>query len=158
MPHYFEDYEIGSVRRFGRYEVTREEVIEFASRYDPQPFHLDDAGGAANPIFGRLAASGWHTAAMAMRMLVDEGQRTGVFSMGSPGLDEMKWIKPVYPGDTLSLQVEIIGKTAPRSRPEIGFVKTRNTVFNQHGEPVMRQIVSNIQPRRHPGEAAEPAA
>lgn len=152
MSRFFEDYEIGSVERFGHYAVTREEVIEFAARYDPQPFHLDDAAAAANPIFGRLAASGWHTAAMAMRMLVDQGSKAGQYSMGSPGVDELKWIKPVYPGDTLHMQVEVIGKTAPRTRPDIGFVKFRTTVFNQHGEPVMRQIANNIQPRRESGE------
>ncbi|SNS89041.1 Acyl dehydratase [Sphingomonas laterariae] len=148
MVGFFEDYEIGQVRRFGAYPVTRDEVIDFASRYDPQPFHLDDAAAAANPIFGRLSASGWHTAAMVMRMMVDEGQRTGSFSMGSPGLDEMRWLKPVYPGDTLSVETEVIDKSAPKSRPEIGFVKFRITCFNQHGEQVMRQIASNIQPRR----------
>ena len=145
---YFEDYEIGAVERFGAYVVTREEVIEFASRYDPQPFHLDDAAAAANPIFGRLAASGWHTAAMSMRMLVDESAKYGGFSLGSPGYDELKWLKPVYPGDTLSMAVEVIDKTEPRSRPEIGFVKFRTTVYNQHGEAVMLNVGSNIQPRR----------
>lgn len=148
VPSHFEDYEVGSLERFGQYDVTREEVIEFASKYDPQPFHLEDAAAAANPIFGRLAASGWHTAAMAMRMLVDQGQKTGAFSLGSPGVDEIKWIKPVYPGDVLSLQVEVIGKSEPASRPEIGFIKFRNTVYNQDGQPVMRMIASNIQPKR----------
>lgn len=148
MGKYFEDYEIGEIERFGAYPVTREEVLAFATRYDPQPFHLDDDAAAANPIFGRLSASGWHTGAMVMRMLVDEGQKSGQFSMGSPGLDEMRWLKPVYPGDTLSVETEVIGKSAPRSRPDIGFVKFRITCFNQQGEPVMRQIATNIQPRR----------
>ncbi|MGH6782976.1 MAG: MaoC family dehydratase [Sphingomonadaceae bacterium] len=148
MVGFFEDYEIGQIERFGAYPVTREEVVEFAYRYDPQPFHLDDEAAAANPIFGRLSASGWHTAAMVMRMMVDEGQKTGHFSLGSPGLDEMRWLKPVFPGDTLRVETEVIDKSAPRSRPEIGFVKFRITCFNQHDEPVMRQIASNIQPRR----------
>lgn len=148
MPVYFEDYEIGSIERFGHYAVTREEVLEFAGKYDPQPFHLDDAAAAANPVFGRLAASGWHTASMAMRMLVDHSAEQGHLSMGSPGLDEMRWLKPVYPGDTLSMEVEVIGKSAPRSRPTIGFIKFRTIVYNQRGEAVMRQIASNIQPRR----------
>jgi len=155
MARWFEDYQVGQVERFGHYEVTREEVIEFASRYDPQPFHLDDAAAAANPIFGRLAASGWHTAAMAMRMLVDQGLKNGILSMGSPGVDEIKWLKPVYPGDTLNMQVEVIGTSLPRSRPDIGFVKFRTTVYNQNGETVMRQIASNIQPRRSVAETAE---
>ena len=148
MASYFEDYQVGDRKRFGAYQVTREEVIDFASRYDPQPFHLDDAAAAANPIFGRLSASGWHTGAMVMRMMVDEGQKTGQFSIGSPGLDEMRWLKPVYPGDTLSVETEVIEKSAPKSRPDIGFVKFRITCFNQDDEPVMRQIASNIQPRR----------
>lgn len=148
MSKFFEDYRIGEIERFGDYPVTREEVLDFASRYDPQPFHLDDEAAAANPIFGRLSASGWHTSAMVMRMLVDEGQKTGHFSMGSPGIDEMRWLKPVYPGDRLSVETEVIEKSEPKSRPDIGFVKFRITCFNQHGEPVMRQIATNIQPRR----------
>jgi acyl dehydratase len=151
MPYYFEDYEIGAIARFGQYHVTREEVLEFAAKYDPQAFHLNDAAAAANPVFGRLAASGWHTAAMAMRMLVDNATEQGHLSMGSPGLDELRWLKPVYPGDTLSMEVEVIGKSAPRSRPTIGFVKFRTIVYNQRGEAVMRQIASNIQPRRTAG-------
>ena len=145
---YFEDYEVGQIERFGRYEVTREEVIEFASKYDPQPFHLDDEAAAANPVFGRLAASGWHTAGMAMRMTIDEANKRGGFGMGSPGLDELRWLKPVYPGDTLSLEIEVLAKSEPRSRPEIGFVKLCTTVFNQHGEPVMRQVANTIHPKR----------
>jgi acyl dehydratase len=148
MASCFEDYEIGQVERFGRYEVTREEVLAFAAAYDPQPFHLDDDAAAANPIFGRLSASGWHTAAMAMRMQVDHNRDTDRSSMGSPGLDELHWLKPVYPGDTLRVESEVIGKSEPRSRPEIGFVKFRTTVFNQHGEPVMRQVATIIQAKR----------
>lgn len=145
---HFEDYEVGQIDRFGHYEVTREEVVAFAAAYDPQPFHLDDEAAAANPIFGRLAASGWHTASITMRMVVDQGQKNGTFSLGSPGLEELRWLKPVYPGDTLSVEMEVIGKSAPQSRPDIGFVKHRTTVFNQHGEPVMRQVASNIQRKR----------
>ena len=148
MAKYFEDYAVGDVERFGNYAVTRDEVIAFAAAYDPQPFHLDDAAAAANPIFGRLSASGWHTAAMVMRMLVDEGQKTGHFSLGSPGIDEMRWVKPVYPGDTLRVETEVLAKSEPKSRPDIGFLKVKVTVFNQHDEVVMRQVANNIQPRR----------
>ena len=144
---YYEDIEVGVVRRFGSKEVVREEVIDFASQYDPQPFHLDDAA-AAQTYFGRLSASGWHTAAMVMRMLVDEGQKTGHFSLGSPGIDEMRWVKPVYPGDTLRVETEVLAKSEPKSRPDIGFLKVKVTVFNQHDEVVMRQVANNIQPRR----------
>jgi len=144
----FEDYEEGMVERFGAYAVTREEVIEFASRYDPQAFHLDDAAAAANPIFGRLAASGWHSCAMTMRMLVDEWTVDGYFSLGGTGVDELRWMKPVYPGDVLSVRAEVISKSAPRSKPGIGFVNFALTVFNQHDEPVMTMKVTNIQRRR----------
>lgn len=145
---YFEDYEEGRIDRFGACHVTREEVIAFAARYDPQPFHLDDAAAAANPIFGRLAASGWHTCAMVMRMLTDAWTEDGHFSLGGTGADELRWTKPVYPGDILSVETEILSKSAPRSRPDIGFVNFRLTVFNQHDEVVMTMKVSNIQKRR----------
>jgi acyl dehydratase len=148
---FFEDYEVGQVDRFGHYEVTREEVLAFATAYDPQPFHLDDEAAAASPIFGRLAASGWHTAGMAMRMMVDRDRELGhTSSMGSPGLDELRWLKPVYPGDTLSVEIEIIGKSEPKSLPDMGFVKKRTIVFNQHGEPVMRHV-SSIMHRKRAG-------
>lgn len=134
----FDDLEIGAVDRFGRYEVTREEVTEFASRYDPQAFHLDDSAAAAS-IFGRLAASGWHTAAMAMRMIVDRWKALGLAetSMGGAGMEELRWPRPVYPGDVLSVETEILEKRVSRSRPEMGFIKSRWTVFNQNGEVVM---------------------
>jgi acyl dehydratase len=148
---YFEDYEEGRVERFGAYPVTREEVIEFASKYDPQPFHLDDAAAAASPIFGRLAASGWHSCAMVMRILTDHWTEQGHFSLGGTGVDELRWTKPVYPGDTLGVEAEILSKSAPRSKPEIGFVNFRLTVFNQHDEVVMTMKVTNIQKRRPAG-------
>ena len=134
---YFEDLEVGAVTDFGSYQVTREEVIEFARKYDPQPFHLSDEA-AAETHFGRLAASGWHTCAMTMaviaRRVVDQKQA----GLGSPGVDELRWLKPVYPGDTLNVSGEIIEKTPSRSKPELGSFRTRTTVTNQHGEPVMR--------------------
>ncbi len=145
---YLEDYEPGQVVRFGAYQVTREEVIEFAGKFDPQPFHLDDAAAAANPIFGRISASGWHTCAMVMRMLVDHGSENGHFSLGSPGVDEIRWLRPVYPGDTLSVETEVLEVTPSRSRSDIGSVRFRITCLNQHGEPVMRQVALNLQPRR----------
>ena len=106
MP-YFEEYEEGRIERFGAYRVTREDVIEFASKFDPQPFHLDDAAAAASPIFGRLAASGWHTCAIVMRMLTDEWtDAEGYFSLGGTGVDELRWTRPVYPGDTITIEVK----------------------------------------------------
>jgi acyl dehydratase len=133
---YLEDYEVGQRSSFGRYEVTREEVLEFAAKYDPQPFHLDDAA-AAQTYFGRVSASGWHTCAMTMRMLVDNMAREQSAGLGSPGLDELRWLKPVYPGDTLRIEAEVIAVRRSRSRPEMGSTHNRITVFNQHDEPVM---------------------
>lgn len=132
---YFEDLELGTVERFGNYAVTREEVIDFASRYDPQPFHLDDEA-ASHTFFGRVAASGWHTCAMFMAMMVEEMKRVGHMGMGSPGLDELRWHRPVYPGDTLSCEREVFEKTRSRSRPELGIFKSRIRVLNQHEEVV----------------------
>ena len=133
---YFEDIEVGRKARFGHYEVTREEVIAFAERYDPQPFHLSDEA-AAQTHFGRLSASGWHTCAMTMAMVVENLKAHGQAGLGSPGIDELRWLKPVYPGDTLTCETEVIDKRASRSRPEMGSYRSRMTVLNQHGEPVM---------------------
>ena len=145
---FYEDYQLGQVERFGAYRVTREQVMEFASKYDPQAFHLDDAAAAASPIFGRLAASGWHTCGMTMRMLTDAWTVDGYFSLGGTGVDELRWTKPVYPGDVLGVRAEVLSKSAPRSRPELGFVNFFLTVVNQHEEVVMTMKVTNIQQRR----------
>lgn len=134
---YWEDIEVGAVARFGRCEVARDEVIEFAARYDPQPFHLSDEA-AAQTYFGRLSASGWHTAAMTMRMLVENLSRNAQAGLGSPGLDELRWLRPVYPGDTLRVETRVLEKTASRSRPDMGSYKSEITVFNQDDAPVMR--------------------
>ena len=145
---YFEDLVVGAERKFGTYEVTREEVIDFARKYDPQPFHLSDEE-AAKTHFGRLAASGWHTAAMTMaviaRKVVDEQQA----GLGSPGIDELRWKKPVFPGDTLHVAGEILEKTPSRSRPDMGSFRTKTTVTNQDGEVVMT-FVSIVLIRRRP--------
>jgi acyl dehydratase len=133
---YFEDIVPGAKSAFGRYEVTREEVIEFASKYDPQPFHLSDEA-AAETYFGRLSASGWHTAAMMMRMLVDNMSDIQQAGLGSPGIDELRWLKPVYPGDILRVETEIIDKRASRSRPDMGSFRSKATIFNQDDVAVM---------------------
>ncbi|MGV3512095.1 MAG: MaoC family dehydratase [Novosphingobium sp.] len=133
---YFEDIEIGTIRRFGHYSVSREEVIEFASKYDPQPFHLSDEA-AALTHFGRLSASGWHTCAMTMAMLVENLKETKQAGLGSPGLDEIRWLKPVYPGDTLSVETEIVDKKRSSSRPEMGSFRSNIRVFNQDGVMVV---------------------
>jgi acyl dehydratase len=145
---YFEDLEIGRETEFGSYEVTREEVLDFARKYDPQPFHLSDEA-AAKTHFGRLAASGWHTCAMTMaviaRRVMDEEQA----GLGSPGVDELRWLKPVYPGDTLRVKGRILEKTPSRSKPEIGSFRTQTEVTNQDGVPVMR-FTSIVLIRRRP--------
>lgn len=140
---YFEDLKVGTKTSFGHYEVTREEVIEFASKYDPQPFHLDDEA-AAKTHFGRLSASGWHTCAMTMRMMVDQFSKEKAASLGSPGIDELRWLKPVYPGDTLRVEAELLEKRQSKSKPSMGLTKSRQTVFNQHDEPVLTMISNGM--------------
>ena len=148
MPIYLDEFAVGQTARFGNYEVTREEVLRFASAYDPQPFHLDDEAAAANPIFGRISASGWHTAAMTMRMLVDHDKASGGTSMGSPGVDELRWLRPVYPGDILRVETEVLEVRPSRSRADLGSVKVMLSVFNQHDDKVMTQIAINLVKRR----------
>jgi len=138
---YFEDIEVGSRQSFGRYEVTREEVLEFAGKYDPQPFHLDEEA-AAQTHFGRISASGWHTCAMTMAMMVENMTANKQAGLGSPGVDQLRWKKPVYPGDTLRCESEILEKRRSKSRREMGIFKSRTTTFNQHDEPVL-EMVSN---------------
>jgi len=137
-------YVVGEIERFGRYEITRDEAIEFASRYDAQAFHLDDAAAAANPIFGRLAASGWHTASATMAMIVEHGRAYGGHSLGGAGLDELRWLRPVYPGDILHAESEVLEARRSASRPEIGFVKTRTTTYNQDDQPVLVMVANLI--------------
>jgi acyl dehydratase len=150
---YFEDLEIGTETEFGSYAVTREEVLEFARKYDPQPFHLSDEE-AARTHFGRIAASGWHTCAMVMAVIarhVVEHEQAG---LGSPGIDELRWRRPVYPGDTLHVRGKIADKTPSRSKPEIGSFRSDTTVTNQDGEPVLT-FTSIVLIRRRPED--EPA-
>ncbi len=150
---YLEDLVVGEMASFGAHRVTREEVLEFASRYDPQPFHLSDEA-AAETQFGRLAASGWHTAAMTMAMLVAHWQAHPQAGLGSPGLDELRWLRPVYPGDTLRCETELLAKRASATRPELGITKARTTVFNQNGEPVMTFVANGLIRARTGGELA----
>jgi acyl dehydratase len=133
---YLEDIKVGQKVSFGHYEVTREEVMDFARKYDPQPFHLDD-DAAAKTHFGRLSASGWHTAAMTMSMLVENLKKNKQAGLGSPGVDELRWLKPVYPGDTLRVEIETLEVRPSQSRPEMGITKGLVTVFNQDNVPVM---------------------
>ncbi|MDB5674467.1 MAG: acyl dehydratase [Sphingomonas bacterium] len=140
---YFEDIEVGSKARFGSYEVTRDEVVAFAQKYDPQPFHLSDEA-AAETHFGRLSASGWHTCAMTMAMVVENLKANAQAGLGSPGIDELRWLRPVYPGDTLRCESEVLDKRASESRPEMGIFHSRMTVFNQDDKPVMSFISTGL--------------
>jgi acyl dehydratase len=135
-PSYFEDFKVGVTQEFGEYRVTEEEILEFASRYDPQPFHLSQEAGEAMH-FGGLCASGWHTCAIAMRMIVDQMPETNKGALGSPGVDELRWIKPVFPGDCLRVKSTILNKRESKSRPDMGTVFMQNEVFNQNDELVM---------------------
>jgi acyl dehydratase len=147
---YFEDLQVGAETEFGSYDVTRDEVLEFARKYDPQPFHLSDEE-AARTHFGRLSASGWHTAAMTMAVIARKvvGERQA--GLGSPGIDELRWKKPVYPGDTLHVRGKIIDKTPSRSHPEMGSFRTETIVANQNGDVVMT-FQSIVLIRRRPAE------
>jgi acyl dehydratase len=146
---YYEDIAVGARAGFGAYPVTREEVVAFAEKFDPQPFHLSDEE-AARTHFGRLSASGWHTAAMTMAMLVENLKADRQAGLGSPGIDQLRWLKPVYPGDTLRCETEVLEKRRSASRPEMGIFKSRLTVFNQNDEPVMSMISNGLIATRDP--------
>ena len=133
---YFEDLEVGAETYFGSYEVTREEVLEFARKYDPQPFHLSDEA-AARTHFGRIAASGWHTCAMTMAVIARYVVGDKQAGLGSPGVDELRWLKPVYPGDTLHVRGKIVETRPSQRRADIGSFRTETTVTNQDDVPVM---------------------
>ncbi len=151
-PRFFwEDFPIGQVREFGAHRVTREAVLAFAQEFDPQPFHLDDAAAEAS-LFGRLAASGWHTCAMAMRMMCDAYLLESA-SLGSPGLEKLSWKKPVYPGDTLHVRLEVLESRALASRPEVGMIRSRWDVMNQDGDPVLTMEGFGMFRRRTPAAA-----
>jgi acyl dehydratase len=147
---YFEDLEVGAETYFGSYNVTREEVLEFAHKYDPQPFHISDEV-AAKTHFGQIAASGWHTGAMAMAVIARHVVKHEQAGLGSPGIDELRWLKPVYPGDTLHVRGKIVDKTPSRSKPHMGSFRTETTVTNQDEVPVMR-FTSIVLIRRRPHE------
>ncbi|MCP5075548.1 MAG: MaoC family dehydratase [Rhodobacteraceae bacterium] len=141
----FDSFEIGQIDNFGAYEVSEAEVIEFAEKYDPQFFHIDREA-AKKSLFGGLCASGWHTCAMTMAMLVENMDKRGT-SLGSPGIDNLRWLRPVYPGDTLSVRMEVTDTIPSKSRPNIGIVVSTTTVINQDGKPVMEFISKGIFPR-----------
>jgi len=146
---YLEDLAPGESRQLGSHTMTEAEIVEFARSFDPQPFHLD-RDAAAGSHFGGLVASGWHTASLAMRLFVD-GMVADIATMGSPGVDELRWLAPVRPGDTLSLRIEIVSVTPSTSRPDRGSVRVRYDLRNQRNEPVLSMIGIGIIRRRPAG-------
>ena len=151
MPRYYEDLEAGDTYALeGRYEVDREEITAFAEQYDPQPFHLEEAA-AADSVFGGLIASGWHTAAMCMRLVVDDFLDPET-SMGASGVENLEWIEPVRPGDTLRVEIEVLETRPSESRPEIGHVRMKLTGYTQHDDAVIEWVSDGMVRRRNPGE------
>jgi acyl dehydratase len=139
---YFEDFAPGAVFEYGEVRVTESEIIEFARRFDPQHIHIDPDAAARGP-FGGLIASGWHTAAMMMRLIVDNFLPKRA-SFGSPGIDELRWLRPVRPGDVLRVRLRVLEATRSRSRPDRGVVRTLIEVFNQDADAVMSLKAMNI--------------
>jgi acyl dehydratase len=148
LERYFEDYRAGEVFEFGDRLICAEEIIQFATLYDPQPFHLDDEAAKLSP-FGRLAASGWMTASVVMRLVVDN-YISRVSSLGSPGIDELRWVKPVHAGDRLKVRVTTLETRASKSKPDRGLLHGLTEAFNQHGELVMSQKGWGIYKMRGP--------
>jgi len=132
---YFEDYAVGEIIEFGEHLVTEDEIVEFARRYDPQPFHVDAAAASAS-LYGGIIASGWMTAAVLMRMLVDHFI-SPLSSMGSPGVDEIRWLRPVRPGDRLRARVTVLDARRSQSKPDRGVLQILQEAINQDGETVM---------------------
>jgi acyl dehydratase len=149
---YYEDIAVGDTEEFGEYHVTKEEIIEFASQYDPQPFHTDEEA-AKESAFGELVASGWHTAAICMRLLVDNMMDKRA-SMGARGVDELRWKQPVRPGDTLHLRTEVVDKRRSESDPGRGYVDNKMEGLNQDGEVVISWVGLGMVAVRDP-ESAE---
>ena len=139
---YFEDYVDGAVHDFGSIAVKESEVVDFAKRFDPQPFHMNPEL-AKHSIYGGLIASGWHSASLMMRLFV-EHYLSHVASLGSPGVDELRWIKPVRPGDVLSLRVTVSKTSRSRSKPDRGIVNSYVETLNQNGEIVMTMKALNF--------------
>lgn len=144
--HYLEDFAAGQTFASGRATITRERILSFAAEFDPQPFHTDEAAAAAT-LFSGLAASGWHTAALTMRLLVDSevGPAGGIVGAG---FDELRWPRPVRPGDELHVEVEVLAVRPSQSRPGQGLVKLRTTTVNQHGEAVQIAVGNLVVPCR----------
>ena len=150
--YYWEDFPVGRVMTLGNTVVAREATLAFAQQFDPQPFHLDDAAAEAS-LFKRLSASGWHTCAMTMRLMCDAYLNDSA-SLGSPGIDELRWLKPVYPGDTISAEMTVLEARVMNSKPHVGLVLSRWRVFNQDGVDVMTMQGWGMFAVRHPAPRA----
>ena len=151
--YYWEDLEPGQPRDLGTVIMSAEEIKEFARKFDPQPFHVDEDAGRRS-IFGNLCASGWHTCALAMKLTV-ENFLSEAASMGSPGVENVRWLKPVYPGDTLRLMQTVVESRPLRTRPDTGLVRSRWEMFNQNGDKVMQMEGYGMFRRRHPASSEE---
>jgi acyl dehydratase len=149
---YLEDLQVGEAWEYSPRTVSREEILAFAREFDPQPFHVDE-DAARRSHFGGLVASGWHTAALCHRMVID-GLPADAESLGSPGVDELRWLRPVRPGDTLRLRVECLETKPSRSRPDRGVARFRYDLRNQAGETVMTMTGLALFGRRPPGAGA----
>jgi acyl dehydratase len=147
---YFEDFSAGQTFQLGAHEFTADNIVAFAREYDPQPMHVDPERARLGP-YGGLIASGWHTAGVYMRLLVD-GLIGKTESLGSPGLDSLRWLRPVRPGDVLSARITILETRASESRPERGIVRSRGEMVNQDGEIVMSVEAVNFYGRRLSGD------
>ncbi|POX43477.1 acyl dehydratase [Streptomyces sp. Ru73] len=143
---YFEDYVPGSVYTYGSITLTEEEILDFARRFDPQSFHTDPAAAENGPFKG-LIASGWHTSAVMMRLYADH-YVSKVASLASPGVDELRWVQPVRPGDALSIRTTVLDARVSRSKPDRGIVRTAIEVLNQRDEPVLTVTALNFFARR----------
>lgn len=150
---YWEDFRAGEVEQIGERRVDRDEIVAFARQFDPQPFHVDEAAASAS-MFGGLIASGWHTCSLVMRMMCDAYLLDSA-SLGSPGIDKLKWLKPVRPGDTLRARRTTLETRASKSKPEVGIVSNLWEVFNQNGELVMTMEGYGMFRRRNPGAGAQ---
>jgi acyl dehydratase len=143
---YLEDFAVGQTFGSGRLRIDKERIKTFAAEFDPQPFHLDEEA-ARNTLFQGLAASGWHTAALTMRLLVESELKPAGGIVGA-GFDEFRWPRPVRPGDELRVESEVLEVRPSKSRPEQGMIKVRTTTLNQNGEPVQISVGNLVVPRR----------
>jgi len=148
---YFEDIAVGETRQFGTYEATREGIVAFAEQYDPQPMHVDEEA-ARESMFGGIVASGWHVAAMCMRLLV-ENLLAESKAMGSPGVEELRWHEPVRPGDELAVATEVLAKRPSESRPDRGIVRVDVRAYNQDEALVTSMEALIFWERRGAGES-----